>query len=79
MFLEHALCPVVPADLRKLLHKGRGMRKQLGENKEALHNTRQRQLTESKVRRLVKYYVGTGRLPQGWTYKPETAEILLSR
>ncbi|HNQ32531.1 MAG TPA: 30S ribosomal protein S15, partial [Methanoculleus sp.] len=47
--------------------------------KKDLHNTRQLQITESKVRRLVKYYVRSGRMPKGWTYKPETAEILLSR
>jgi small subunit ribosomal protein S15 len=34
---------------------------------------------ESKIRRLVKYYSRTGRLPAGWIYKPETTEILLSR
>jgi len=27
----------------------------------------------------VKYYVSSGRLPRDWSYKPETAEILLSR
>ena len=76
---ENDLDTDIPEDLRNLMHKALGMRKHLGENKKDLHNKRQLQLTESKVRRLVKYYVGTGRLPQGWTYKPETAEILLSR
>jgi small subunit ribosomal protein S15 len=37
------------------------------------------QLTESKIRRLVRYYVSSGKLAKGWVYKPETAEILLSR
>jgi small subunit ribosomal protein S15 len=69
----------IPEDLRNLMQKALGMRKHLSENKKDLHNKRQLQLTESKVRRLVKYYVGSGRLPKGWTYKPETAEILLSR
>ena len=76
---ENDLDTDIPEDLRNLMHKALGMRKHLGENKKDLHNKRQLQLTESKVRRLVKYYVGTGRLPRGWTYKPETAEILLSR
>jgi small subunit ribosomal protein S15 len=44
-----------------------------------VHNARQLQITESKVRRLAKYYVKSGRMPKGWTYKPETAEILLTR
>ena len=51
----------------------------MSENKKDVHNKRQLQLTESKVRRLVKYYVRSGKLPKGWVYKPDTAEILLSR
>ena len=69
----------LPEDLRNLMHKALGMRKHLANNKHDLHNKRQLQLTEAKVRRLVKYYVGTGRLPAGWAYSPETAEISLSR
>ncbi len=69
----------IPEDLRNLIQKALGMRKHLSENKKDLHNKRQLTLTESKVRRLVKYYVKSKRLPTGWVYKPETAEILLSR
>jgi small subunit ribosomal protein S15 len=69
----------IPEDLRNLIVKALGMRKHLGENKKDLHNKRQLQLTESKVRRLVKYYVKSGKLPKGWVYKPDTAEFLLSR
>ncbi|HJJ42509.1 MAG TPA: 30S ribosomal protein S15 [Methanocorpusculum sp.] len=76
---ENNLDMDLPEDLRNLMHKALVMRKHLSENNRDVHNKRQLQLTESKVRRLVKYYVGTGRLPQGWAYKPETAEILLSR
>lgn len=76
---ENGLEGEIPEDLRNLIQKALGMRKHLSENKKDLHNKRQLQLTESKVRRLVKYYVKSGKLPQGWTYKPETAEILLSR
>lgn len=76
---EKGLESEIPEDLRNLMQKALGMRKHLAENKKDIHNTRQLQITESKVRRLVRYYVGSGRLPEGWTYKPETAEILLSR
>ncbi len=68
-----------PEDLRNLIVKALGMRKHLAENRNDVHNKRQLQLTESKVRRLARYYVGSKRLPAGWVYKPETAEILLSR
>lgn len=76
---ENNLDMDIPEDLRNLMHKALLMRKHLENNTRDLHNARQLQLTESKVRRLVKYYVGNGRLPTGWAYKPETAEILLSR
>jgi len=76
---DNGLQSDIPEDLRNLMMKALGLRKHLVENKNDLHNKRQLQLTESKVRRLVKYYVSSGRLPGGWSYKPETAEILLSR
>jgi small subunit ribosomal protein S15 len=69
----------IPEDLRNLIVKALGMRKHLAENNKDYHNKRQLQLTESKLRRLVKYYVSSGKLPKGWVYKPETAEFLLSR
>lgn len=69
----------IPEDLQNLIRKALGLRKHMSENKKDVHNKRQLQLTESKVRRLVKYYVKSGKLPKGWVYKPDTAEILLSR
>ncbi len=79
MLKEMGMESRIPEDLRNLIVKALGLRKHLAQNKNDLHNKRQLQLIESKVRRLVKYYVRAGSLPQDWTYKPETAEILLSR
>jgi small subunit ribosomal protein S15 len=76
---DNDLASDIPEDLRNLIEKALGMRKHLASNKRDIHNKRQLMLTESKVRRLVKYYVKSKRLPAGWVYKPETAEILLSR
>lgn len=76
---EKGLEGAIPEDLKNLIVKALGLRKHLAENRKDVHNKRQMQLTESKVRRLVKYYVSSGKLPKGWVYKPETAEILLSR
>jgi small subunit ribosomal protein S15 len=76
---ENGLATEIPEDLRNLIAKALAMRKHLAENKKDIHNKRQLQLTESKVRRLVKYYRSSGKLAADWTYKPETAEILLSR
>lgn len=76
---ENSLSTEIPEDLRNLIEKALGMRKHLSENKRDIHNKRQLMLTESKVRRLVKYYVKSKKLSAGWVYKPETAEILLSK
>lgn len=76
---EKGIVAEIPEDLRNLIIKALRLRRHLAENKKDIHNKRQLNLTESKVRRLVKYYVKSGKLAKGWTYKPETAEILLSR
>jgi len=76
---ENKLQSEIPEDLRDLMKKALGLRKHLSENEKDLHNKRQLHLMESKIRRLVRYYAKSHRLPQGWTYKPENTEILLSR
>ena len=75
---ENAEVPEIPEDLANLMRKAIGMRKHLASNKKDLHNKRWLQLTENKIRRLAKYYRGTGRLPSTWQYKPETAEMLIT-
>jgi small subunit ribosomal protein S15 len=76
---ENKIGSEIPEDLRDLMKKALGLRKHLGENKRDLHNKRQLHLVEAKIRRLVKYYTGTKKLPADFSYKPEEAEILLSR
>ena len=76
---ENKVASEIPEDLRDLMIKALGLRKHLGDNKKDLHNKRQLNLTESKIRRLVRYYRGTKKIPKEFVYKPETAEILLSR
>lgn len=67
----------LPEDLQNLMRKALRLRKHLGVNKMDIHNKRSLQLTESKIRRLVKYYKRGQVLPGDWKYKPETAEVLL--
>jgi small subunit ribosomal protein S15 len=76
---ENKVSSEIPEDLRDLMIKALGLRKHLGDNNKDLHNKRQLHLVEAKIRRLVRYYTGTKKLPAGFTYKPENAEILLSR
>ena len=76
---ENKVASEIPEDLRNLMIKALGLRKHLGENKKDLHNKRQLNLVESKIRRLVRYYKGSKKLQPDFVYKPETTEILLSR
>lgn len=68
----------IPEDLTNLMRKALHVRKHLKVNKKDVHNKRALQLTENKIRRMVKYYHDSGRLAPEWTYSPETAEILIS-
>ncbi|WNY25621.1 30S ribosomal protein S15 [Methanolapillus millepedarum] len=76
---DNQVNPHIPEDLTNLIIKALGLRKHLSANKKDLHNKRSLQLTESKIRRLVKYYHSTKVLPMDWVYKPETAEVMLTR
>jgi len=62
-----------------LMRRALRIRKHLEVNKKDVHNRRALQLTESKIRRLVKYYVRKRILPSNWKYKPESAEFVLRR
>jgi len=76
---DNGVAPKVPEDLTNLIKKAIGLHKHLDVNPKDLHNKRALQLTESKIRRLLKYYHASGVLPMDWVYTPETAEILISR
>ncbi len=69
----------VPEDLYNLIVKAIGLRKHMNYHTNDVHNKRSLQNVESKIRRLVKYYHSTKVLPADWRYKPETAEMLITR
>lgn len=75
---QNKALPDLPEDLGNLMRKALHVRKHIKANKKDVHNKRSLQLTENKIRRLVKYYHDSGRLAPEWTYSPETAEILIS-
>ena len=68
--------PEVPEDLRNLIGTALQLRKHLEINKKDLKNKRNLQLTESKIRRMTKYYVSNKKLPPGWKYTPEQAKLM---
>jgi small subunit ribosomal protein S15 len=72
----NSLKPEIPEDLRNLIGTALSLRKHLDDNRKDLSNKRSLQLTESKIRRLTKYYISTGELPEKWKYSPEQAKLL---
>jgi small subunit ribosomal protein S15 len=63
----------IPEDLAALIKKAVLIRKHLEENKKDEGAHRGLILTESKIKRLVKYYKKTGKLPSEWKYDVEKA------
>ena len=74
---ENDAYPKLPEDLFNLLKRVVELRVHLEENKRDYQSYRGLELTESKVRRLVKYYIRKGELPKGWKYNPEQAKLLI--
>src|SRR4030042_76186 len=65
----------VPEDLMALIRKAVLIRKHIGDNKGDMSALRGLILTESKIKRLTKYYRRTGRLPLNWKYDPEKIKL----
>lgn len=76
---ENDAAPKLPEDLTNLIEKALSLHRHVDENPQDLHNKKALQSVESKIRRLAKYYKREGVLPEDWVYKPETAEMLISR
>jgi len=68
--------PEIPEDIRNLIDTALNLRKHLEGNNKDLHNKRNLHLTESKIRRLTKYYQSEGRLPADWKYSPKQAKLM---
>ncbi|ADZ08356.1 ribosomal protein S15 [Methanobacterium lacus] len=66
-----------PEELINLIKKAVNIRDHLEENPKDLHTKRGLRIIESKIRRLVRYYVREGVLPEGWRYDPKTAALLV--
>jgi len=67
---EKKLEPELPEDLMALIKKSVLLTKHQEENKKDQSSKRGLQLTNSKIRRLVKYYKETKKLPMDWSYDP---------
>jgi len=69
----------LPEDLQNLINKSVALSSHINRHKKDNHNKRSLFLMESKIRRLTKYYVRSGKLPNGWRYDPEQARLLVSK
>jgi len=74
---ENGLKIEYPDDLINLIKKAVKVRKHLKINKSDVKNVVKLTHTESKIRRLVKYYRDAGKLPKDWRYEPEQAALLV--
>ncbi|MFO8077456.1 MAG: 30S ribosomal protein S15 [Thermoplasmatota archaeon] len=73
---ENNMLTEIPEDLKNLISRALQIRDHLEINKKDVQNKRNLQLTESKIRRLVKYYHSRNKLPKGWKYSPKQARLM---
>lgn len=74
---EHKLLKQIPEDLTALIKKKINLEKHFEENKQDKPALRGLQLTESKIKRLVKYYKKTKKIPVEWKYDPKNIRIYI--
>jgi small subunit ribosomal protein S15 len=74
---ENKLEPKIPEDLKNLIKRIIEIEKHASKNKNDQTCKRGLQLTESKIRRLVKYYKSNMKIPQDWMYTREQAKFLI--
>jgi len=66
-----------PEDLMSLMRRALRLIDHLSQNGKDLHNSRQLELCESKIRRLSKYYKRTKQLDSDWTYKRDQLRLMV--
>ncbi|MCL5430537.1 MAG: 30S ribosomal protein S15 [Candidatus Marsarchaeota archaeon] len=74
---ERKMAPEIPSDLMDLMKTAVGMHAHLTKNTQDKYNAVRLKMIESKIWRLSRYYVREGRLPKGWKYDPQQAELLI--
>jgi small subunit ribosomal protein S15 len=73
---DNKLYPEIPEDLKNLIKRALQIREHLESNRKDIANKRNLQLTESKIRRLVKYYHSSKKIPENWKYNPNQAKLM---
>ncbi|MFH0978206.1 MAG: 30S ribosomal protein S15 [Candidatus Woesearchaeota archaeon] len=75
MLKEKGLSAKIPEDLLSLIKKVIEVKKHIERNKQDQTANRGLQLTESKIKRLVKYYKRSKKLPQDWKYDEQSIRL----
>jgi len=74
---EKKLTSKLPEDVLALIKKSVKLRKHIESNHKDEDSKRGLTLTESKIKRLVKYYKGAGKLPDDFRYHPDRVRMYL--
>lgn len=75
---ENDIGGTYPEDMMNLMRKAVGIIEHIGSgNHKDIHNKRALELTEAKIRRLAKYYIGEGRLSADWKYKRDQLRLMV--
>jgi len=74
---EKNLLSKIPEDLMALIKRSIALKKHLELNKHDMPAKRGLELTEAKIRKLVKYYKRTKKLEKDWKYDPDKIKLLV--
>lgn len=75
LLAEKKLLPELPEDMMSLIRRAAQQRKHLQTNKQDMDAKRGLLLTESKIKRLAKYYKATGKVAESWKYDPSSMRV----
>lgn len=72
---EKNLLKELPEDLVALMKRSVFIRKHIENNKQDMTAKRGLQLTDSKIKRLIKYYKKAGKIPADWKFDPSKLKM----
>lgn len=74
---EKGLLQKFPEDMLALMRKRVDISKHMLANKKDMSAVRGLEITDSKIRRLVKYYKKSGKISEEWNYNPDEIKLYL--
>ncbi len=74
---KHEVYPPLPEDMFNLIKRAVALRNHMSKNRHDYTSKRGLALTESKIRRLARYYKNRKLLSHDWKYDPEKARLLV--